>query len=212
MNKILFVDLLATGTNPSKCGIYAIGGILCEDSLSEIKELERFEFRIKPYEGARIVDNSLWIGGITRSDLLRFQNEPDALEDLIKLLAKHVDLSNPEDKVFICGFNSSAFDLPFIKELFERNGNRRFRDCFHMQSIDVMTLSAYALMSERSKMREFNLSSVSRKLGIVAKTSEEYACLDGAETCAMIYRKLKERLKTGEYGEYLRKTEVISNF
>lgn len=212
MNKILFIDLLATGTNPQKCGIYAIGGILCEDSLTEIKEVERFEFRIKPYEGARIVDNSLWIGGITRSDLLRFEPETEALDRLMTLLSDHVELSNPEDKIFICGFNSSAFDLPFIKEFYERNGNKRFRDCFHLQTIDVLTLSAYALMSERSQMREFNLSSVSRKLGIVGKTSEEYACLDNAETCAMIYRKLKERLKTGEYGDYIKVENVITNF
>lgn len=212
MNKILFIDLLATGTNPIKCGIYAIGGILCEDNLSEIKELERFEFRIKPYEGARIVDNSLWIGGVTRGDLLKYENENETLDRLVALLSRHVDFSNPEDKVFICGFNSAAFDLPFMKELYERNGNKRFRDCFHLQTIDVMTLSAYALMSERNQMREFNLSSVSRKLGIVGKTSEYYTCLDNAQTCAMIYRKLKERLKTGEFGDYVSADNISTNF
>jgi hypothetical protein len=67
-------------------------------------------------------------------------------------------------------------------------------------------------MSERSQMREFNLSSVSRKLGIVGKTSENYVCLDNAESCAMIYRKLKERLKTGEYGDYIKVENVITNF
>ena len=212
MNKILFIDILATGTNPQKCGIYAIGGILCEDTFSEIKEIQRFEFRISPYEGARIMDSSLWIGGITRSELFQFQKEDEVLNTFISMMAKSVNFSNPNDKVFICGFNSTAFDLPFLKELYERNGHKKFRDCFHMQTIDLLSLSAFALMQERTSMREFNLSTVSRKLEIVPKTSPKYCCLDNSDTCLEIYRKLKERLKAGEYGTLIKCDNIIKNF
>lgn len=212
MNKILFIDILTTGTNPQKCGIYAIGGILCEDTISEMKEIKKFEFRMRPFEGARIIDNSLWIGGVTRSNLLYFKKEDEVLSAFTGLLSECVNLSNPEDKVFICGFNTSVFDVPFLKEWYERNGNRRFRDCFHMQSIDLMSLSTYALMSERRAMREFNLTSVARKFGILSKMSETYLCLDNVETCIQLYRKLKEHFKTGAYGEYIRIDKIITNY
>ena len=212
MNKILFIDILTTGTNPQKCGIYAIGGILCEDSVAKMKEIKKFEYRLRPFDGARIVDNSLWLGGVTRSHLLYYKKENEVLDAFMEMLSECIKLSNPEDKVFISGFNSAAFDMPFLKEWFERNGNKRFRDCFHMQPIDLLCMSAYALMSERHTMREFNLVSVSRKLGVISRTGETYSCIDNVETCVKIYRKLKDILKTGSYGEYEETDEIITNF
>ena len=212
MNKILFIDILTTGLNPQKCGIYAIGGILCEDTQSVIRETKRFEFRLRPSDGARIIDNSLWLGGITRSHLLYYQREDEVLKAFVDIMSEAVNSSDPEDKIFICGFNCTTLDMPFLKEWYERNGNKRFRDCFHMQTIDLMSIATYALMSERHTMREFNLSTVSRKLGIVAKTSEHYACMDNVETCIQIYRKLKERLGRGEGGEHLVCDESVTNF
>lgn len=212
MNKILFIDILTTGTNPQKCGIYAIGGILCEESLSEMKEVKKFEFRLRPFESAKVMDHSLWIGGITRSHLVYYKQENEVLDTFMEIISNCVNLSNPEDKIFICGFNSTGFDMPFLKEWFERNGNKRFRDCFHMQSLDLMTLSAYALMPERRTMREFNLASISRKIGVVSKTSETYSCLDNVKTCIQLYMKLNEILKKSNNKEYVKTNEKIINF
>lgn len=212
MNKILFVDILSTGLSPQKCGIYAIGGILCEDSPSVIKEVRRFEFRIRPFEGARIMDNSLWLGGVTRSQLLYYHKDDEVLKELMDVLEGFVKIQDPEDKVFICGFNSAAFELPFLKEWFDRNGNKRFRDCFHMQAIDLLSISAFALMERRTEMREFNLSSAARKLGVMPIAGNSYSCIDNAETCLHIYRRLKDKLNKGEYGSHEKTTEMIQNF
>lgn len=212
MNKILFIDTLTTGPFPSKCGIYAIGGSVCEDTQTETRELKRFEFRMRPFEDARIIDKSLWLGGMTRSQLIYFKKEAEVLEDFVKMLSDVVKVSDPADKIFLCGFNTSAFDMPFLKEWFDRNENRNFRNVFHMQSIDLLSVSAYALMEERTAMKEFNLDSVARKLGILTKVQERYSCLDNVAACIGIYRKLKERLGMGEWGSFTESGELIVNY
>lgn len=201
MNKVLFIDILTTGPNPNRCGIYAMGGCICEDSRWGIKELKRFEYRLRPFENVRISDHALWLGGVTRSQMLYFQKEEDVLNTFTELLADIVKVTDPTDKIHICGFNSSSFDMPFVKEWFERNNNKRFRDYFYMQSIDLMTLSAFALMDERQSMKEYNLETVARKLGIITTMSEKYSCLDNVNTCKQIYQKLKERFVCGKPAE-----------
>lgn len=212
MNKILFIDLLTTGNNPQKCGIYAMGGSICADTQSQTREIKRFEYRIRPFDDARISDNSLWLGGMTRSQLLYFRKENEVLESFIGILSEAVKLTDPTDKLFICGFNTTAFDMPFLKEFFDRNGNKNFRNFFHMQSIDLMTLSAYALMNERTSMTDFNLETVARKTGIITRLSEKYSCSDNVETCISLYRKLKENLGRGEWGSFVKCENTETNF
>lgn len=212
MNKVLFLDILTTGSLPQRCGIYAIGGSLCEDHRDSMKELCRFEFRMRPFENARISDNSLWLGGVTRSQLLYYKKEDEVLKAFTGILSEAVKLTDPSDKIFICGFNTSAFDLPFLKEWFERNSDRNFRNYFHMQTMDLMTLSAYALMDERTTMKEFNLDTVARKMGIMTKTSETYCCADNVQTSISVYRKLKEKLGRGEWGTFSESDKELKNF
>jgi hypothetical protein len=208
MNKILFIDTLTTGMDTKKCAIYAIGGIFCEDYPNETKETLRFEFRMRPHDGARISDNSLWVGGIERSNLLRYKKEEDVLMEFIQTLDEKVDIKNPNDKIYVAGFNSSAFDMPFIREWFERNGNGHFRDYFHIQTIDLMSLSAFALMGERNQMPDFHLETAARFLNVNSVIGEKYDCVNNAITCLNMYRTLKMRFNKGIIG----KTDITKEY
>ncbi len=211
MNKILFLDTLTTGMNPQRCAIYAIGGIICEDSAQGTNEIRRFELHIKPYDGARIYENSLWIGNMTRTRLVHFPKEEDALKDLISLLNEQVKLTNPYDKIYLSGFNASSFDLPFLKEMFERNGNRNFFNYFHMQTLDIMNIAAFALMNERNRMPDFHLHTAARYLGVINEIGEQYNCLYNAETCLKMFRVLKERFHIGIGGEEKPAADIFRN-
>ncbi len=211
MKKILFLDTLATGLNPERCAIYNVGGILCEETLETMTEIRRFDLRLRPWEGARVTDNSLWVGGVRRSDLVQYPPQDTVFAAFFKLLESAVAIDNPRDKIYLSGFNASAFDAPFIRNWFFRNDCSRFRDCFFVQTVDLMTLSAFALMNERENMPDFHLETAARFLGVSPTKGERYSCLDNAETCLKIYMALKERLLTSPPNEWIRTEEILKN-
>lgn len=194
MNKIIFIDTMTTGMNAERCGIYRLGGILTEDGV----EKSRFEMRVRPFANARISEQSLWICGESRSSLVSYPEEGEALAFLLGILDGFVNVRNPKDKAFLAGFNSSAMDVPFLREFFRRNGNQRFRDYFYVQTIDLMTLSTFALLDRRGAMPQFDLDTAARELGIDIMDDGKYDCLRNARVCLDMYRVLQKRFCLGE--------------
>ena len=210
-SKILFLDTLSTGMNPRRCGIYKMGGIFCEDTADCTRETGRFMLCVNPWRDALIIENSLWIGKTTRSDLLSFPSEAEACETLVEMLSERVDISNPNDKFFIAGYNVSSLDHPLLRALFERAGQERFRDCFHVQAIDLASVAAFALSGQRRTMENFLMNTVAGRLGVVPTVTEKYDCLANAETCLKMYCALKRSLGQGK-GEHERTDiETITN-
>lgn len=188
MLKIIFIDTVTTGMNPEKCCIQRIGGILTENG----EEKKRFEIRARPYPGARISDQSLWICGETRSSILRYPDSADAFKSLMEIVDGFINVRNPKDKAYIAGFNASAFDAPFLREWFRKEGNERFRDYFHVQTLDLMTLSAFHLLEKRERMTDFLLESVARELGVNVPGGDNYDCITNARTCVNMFSKIRE--------------------
>lgn len=210
MNKILFIDTVTTGMGPeiNRFGIYRMGGIFTEDGV----EKERFELKIRPFAGARLVDTSLWITGESRSGLLYSEDEKTAFQKFIEILDRHVNVRNAADKIYIAGFNAAALDVPFLKELFHRNGNPHFRDYFRYQALDIMSLSTFALMKERANLPDFHLDNTARALGVLATHGNGYSCIDNAKTCLDIYRKLAVRFGTAGVPDITVTNVVTRNF
>lgn len=207
MNKILFVDTLTTGMNIERCSIYRIGGIYTEDGM----EKKRFEFNIKPFPGSRISDQSLWIGGVDRAILASYPSQESSFEKFTEMLDGFVDVRNPRDKMYLAGFNSAAFDAPFIWEWFKRNQNDHIRDYFHVQIIDMMSIAAFCLMNERWQMQDFKLESVARQMRINTGNEDTFNCLANAKTCLSIYKKIKERFGIEEFPDSEESHELITN-
>lgn len=207
-NKIIFIDTMTTGMNPERCGIYRLGGIITSGG----RETERFEMRIQPFATARISEQSLWICGETRRSLVTYPQEGEALEFLTGLLSRHIDIRNPRDKAYLAGFNASAMDTPFLREFFRRNGNMRFRDYFHVQTIDLMTLTAFALMNERTGMPDFHLETAANKIGVECPGTPGYDCVSNAKICLDMYRALERRFGTGSAEDTTALTEVTRNY
>lgn len=211
MNKILFIDTLATGLNPEKCAIYRLGGIFCEENASGIVEKQRFDICVRPFETARIMENSLWTGGVTRSMLIYFPEQSDAFNDFFRLINENINLRNAKDKLYIAGFNVSSFDIPFIKNWFARNSNQRFRDCFYVQTLDIMSLAAFALINDRDNMPDFHLGTAARFLGVNPENGGYNSCLDNAQTCLEMYKVLKTRLNVGDNSTYEKTDKFFCN-
>lgn len=209
MNKILFIDTMTTGANTERCALIEVGGIYVEGD----SEVKRFDFRFRPNPYARIYDESLWIGGITRADLARFPEEGDAFKAFLSFLDSLVNLKDRNDKLYLCGFNAAARDSEFIKELFRRQESRQYRNYFHMQVIDLAGIAAFALMEERTGMPDFSLETASRFIGVTPTVRETYNCVDNAETCLKMYSRLRIRLhlNPGEV-EFRHSNEIVKNW
>ena len=195
MQKILFIDTMATGMNPERCAIYRLGGIYTENGV----EKARFEFRACPWAGAKISEQSLWICSETRASLARYPKSEDAFRDFIAFLDKRIDVRNPGDKAYIAGFNASALDVPFLREWFRKNGNERFRDYFYVQTLDLMSVSAFALINERRDMQGFHLNDVAQRLDIYYPGNENYDCIENSKVCLDIFRLLQRQMGINDY-------------
>lgn len=209
MYKILFIDTFATGLDAERCAIYRIGGVVCNADATAMREKVRFEFNVRPTAGARISDNSLWIGGVSKSDLLRYARQEDAFDRLLELLDAEVNVRNPKDKMFVAGFNAAAFDVPFLKNWFRINGRQNYRDYFYVQTIDLMSIAAFALAGERKGMTDFCLGSAARALGVGDGHSGGTSPLENALLAMDIYRALVGRLNSGDIESVERTDEVI---
>lgn len=189
MYKILFIDSVTTGMNPEKCAIYRLGGIYTVDGA----ERKRFEIRTRPFPNARVSDQSLWICGETRSSLICYPSQEDAFKDFVKLLDSFVNLRNPKDKLFIGGFNTDRFEYPFIREWFRRCGNERFRDYFHVQTVDMMSIANLSVIESRSGMPDFQLETAARHLGVPVPGEDRYDCVANSKICLDMFRLLARR-------------------
>lgn len=208
MNKILFIDTLTTGMNTDRCAIYRIGGIYTENGEERI----RFDLKVRPFPGARISDQSLWIGGIDRTTVAAYPDQESAFKTFISMLDRFVEVRNSKDKMYIGGFNVAAMDVPFLWEWFRRNGNERNRDYFHMQYIDIMSIAAFALMNQRQKMRDFKLESVAQQYKVYSGEGDTCDCIQNARTCLDIYRKMKLDFGIEEIQSKTIATEILKNY
>ncbi len=208
MIKILILDTLTTGMSTENCGrygIYRIGGIFTEDGV----ETQRFELRMQPFHNARISEQSLYIGGEDRASLTKYKDEASAMDDFIRLLDAAVNVRNPQDKLYIAGFNVTALDIPFIREWFRRNGQERYRDYFYLQPLDLSSISTFALLKERGKLRDFYLETVAERLGIDVVPEERFNCIANAELCLELLRTFCKTLFGIDLGNDTRKTEKM---
>lgn len=210
MNKILFIDTLTTGLNSDRCAIYRLGGIICEENVKSLKEIKAFDLLMRPFHGARIIDESLAVGGMTRSRMIYFPDEKKVFEEFMSIISSVIDIRNPKDKLYIVGLHASSFDVPFLKAWFNRNGNTHFRDCFYVQTLDLMSLAAFYLMGQRTAMANFYMDNMAKALNVEVFKDEEHSNISTVRTGIQVYRELKKRM-VGMPLEMEEETELYCN-
>ena len=165
--KLLYLDLETTGLDSEKNAIIELSGILEIDN----KVQESFSIYMKPDSDQVIDQAALDAIKIDRETIDNYSSQTIGYDRFIKLLEKHVNVFNKEDKLFLIGYNIHAFDVPFLRTFFNRNNNKYFGSYFHHPSIDVMLLVSYFSMSQRKNLPNFKLATIAKSLGI--KVDEE---------------------------------------
>lgn len=160
-----FFDLETTGTNYTKNSIHQIAGMVEVDE----EVIEKFDIKTRPHPKAIIEPEAMTVCGVTKEQILGYQDMKLAHKELIALLDKYIDKYNPKDKAYLVGYNNRAFDDPFLRKWFEQNGDSYMGSWFWSDSLDVLSLASEYLIDRRATMSSFKLLRVARELGIVVE-------------------------------------------
>lgn len=120
MNKIIFIDTETGGVNPEKSALIQLSGIIRIDK----KDVEKFNFYIKPFENSEVNEKALEVQGRTLDELKaeKYIEEKEVYKQFINLLDKYIDKYDKTDKFIVAGYNV-RFDVDILKALFQRHGN-----------------------------------------------------------------------------------------
>lgn len=120
MNKIIFIDTETGGVNPEKAALIQLSGIIRIDK----KDVEKFNFYIKPFENSEVTEKALEVQGRTLEELKtdKYIEEKEVYKQFINLLDKYIDKYDKRDKFIVAGYNV-RFDVDILKAFFQRHGN-----------------------------------------------------------------------------------------
>jgi len=120
MNKIIFIDTETGGVNPEKAALIQLSGIIRIDK----KDVEKFNFYIKPFENSEVTEKALEVQGRTLEDLKtdKYVEEKEVYKQFINILDKYIDKYDRTDKFIVAGYNV-RFDVDILKTFFQRHGN-----------------------------------------------------------------------------------------
>ena len=184
-NKLCFIDVETTGLFPWKNAIHQLSGTIIIDQ--EVKE--KFNFLIRPHDGAEIEVKALEVSGVTHETIMEYPDSISTFKAFIKMLDKYVGKYNKKDKFHFVAYNAQ-FDSEFIRSFFKRNKNNYYGSYFWTPYIDLMTIAGAALMSKRSEMTNFKLNTVANKLGINVDDSRLHDAEYDIELTVRIYVEL----------------------
>lgn len=173
--KLVFIDVETTGTDPERHGLTQISG--CVQTGSDV--VETFDYYVRPYPKDIIDPKALEVTGIDRRQLLPADHpdfialEGQEFEDphyifarLMVMFGKYVDQYNRSDKFHFVGYNAHSFDMPFVRRFWEKNNDRFFGSWFWYPCLDVMLVWAQILQTKRAELANFKLATVARHCGI----------------------------------------------
>lgn len=120
MNKIIFIDTETGGVNPEKAALIQLSGIIRIDK----KDVEKFNFYIKPFENSEVTEKALEVQGRTLEELKtdKYVEEKEVYKQFINILDKYIDKYDRTDKFIVAGYNV-RFDVDILKTFFQRHGN-----------------------------------------------------------------------------------------
>jgi DNA polymerase-3 subunit epsilon len=191
--KLFYVDVETNGLNSGTDAILQISGIVRVNG----KDKEKFNIFVRPHDDQEINEDAAKVHGITQAAIDaepdKFVTHQEAYAQLIEILSQHVDKYDKTDKFFFVGYNCNTFDMPFLRRLFARNGDKYFGSWFYYPSIDVCLIAAFELMKKRDTMQNFKLLTVARALDIEVDDDKAHDAMYDIEITREILKRLHDR-------------------
>jgi len=113
--KVFNFDVETTGLFANTHGIIQLAGVIEIDD----KQVEEFDFKMRPFPDDRIDGEALLIHGHPKKEIYTWEDPLVVHDQLVKIFDKYVDRFDPTDKFYPCGYNI-AFDTNFIIQFFKK--------------------------------------------------------------------------------------------
>ena len=167
MIKFLWIDTETTGLDPVLNDIIQLSGIL------EIPGVryEEFDFRVAPINYDSITEDAMKCNGIKLSTLKKYPPASEVHLKFKQLLFKWVNPFDPKDKLILCGQNV-LFDMNFLQQFCEKQGDKFLRSCITSGTFDLRTLSvAYEIFLNKKIFHSYSLANICEILGVELKNA-----------------------------------------
>ena len=185
--KLFYFDVETTGLSAIKNAIHQLSFIIEIDGV----EKKRYNYNIKPFEGAEINEDALKVSNVSKEQIINNElSYKEAFNKLKTVLSYYVDKFNKKDKFFLVGYNNASFDNHFLRALFLQNGDAYFGSFFWSIPIDVFILASFARMKGRSEMPSFKLKDTATSFGIDVDKTKLHDAMYDIELTREIFKKL----------------------
>lgn len=191
-NKLFFVDVETTGTNPETNGIWQLAYMI--EINGKIKH--KGNLLMKPMKYIKIDKEALQHCNINKQELKAFPSQRKQFQKLLKVLNKVVDKYNPSDKLHIVAYNAN-FDSDFIRSWFTRDNNYNWFDS-HFFSVPICTMNLAGIICKniRNRMINFRLATVVALFKIELVNAHD--AKEDNYANYLLYHKLTKYIKTIE--------------
>lgn len=162
VRKVFNFDVETTGLFPNTHGITQLAGII------EIgnKEVEEFNFKMRPFPDDEIDNEALAITGHNRKEILNWQDPIEVYHQLIDIMDKYVDRYDPSDKFYPCGYNIN-FDTSFLIQFFKKNEDEYIGSWLKLNAqIDPLYVLRMLDFMGKIWMENYRLETVAKALDI----------------------------------------------
>lgn len=183
--KYLFSDVETSGLDPTKHAIIQLSGIIEIDDVV----VEEFDFKMQPFPGQLLSNESLSINGVTVDQLKTFPKPKDVYNQIIGKFNKYIDRYNKEDKFIFVGYNSN-FDDSFLRQFFKNCGDDYYSSYIWWPTVDVAPFAMEFLKEYRHKFPNFKLATIAKALEIEVDDTKTHNAMYDTQLTRKIYRKL----------------------
>ena len=184
--KYCYIDVETGGVDPIENPLLQLSGLIEIVSDKGTTE-ETFNYHIKPLDSDKVDPEALAVNNLTIEQIAEFTSSKTIYSKFTQMLGRYIDRYDRSDKFFFIGYNSHSFDMPFVREWFNKNKDPYFGSYFFYPSIDVMILAAEKLKDQRWSMANFRLATVAKVLGIDVDKGSLHDALYDVELTKKVY-------------------------
>lgn len=141
--KIFWFDVETGGLDPLKNPIIQLAYVVEIDGV----ERESGQITSSGFEGCTLEDKALEVNGYTRDQIAEYSTEREMYGRLTKVFEKYVNRFDKNDKFIAAGYNVQ-FDMKFLREVWNRCGDKYFGSWFFFSAIDPSAIVPFLQYAE----------------------------------------------------------------
>lgn len=165
--KKFYFDTETTGLDPIKNDIIQLAAIIEIDG----QECDRFVIEMQPFSYDNISQEALDTHGMSIETIKTFQTCQEGYKKILSALDRYIDKYDKNDKFIVCGYNV-RFDIDFLNQFFQKNGNDYLFSYFGAQQ-DPLPVFGYLKGNGQINPQNLKLVTMCQELGVSLENAHD---------------------------------------